>query len=356
MRRVLGTVGALLVIALGSARALPAQQRSPIAELLRQASNALNDLRYGRADSIARGVLGLGERASREDRIEALQILVAALYPEERGAQRLEAARTFMKQLVRLDPETRLPRAISWPGLDSLLAQTLRTTFAIIVKPLRDNALTGTTGAAIPFLATRPARITLVAVPDSARPPVRLDSLGPETSGALTVRVLQGDAVALPGGHYTLRVTAIDAAAPDTVVVRFSATVLAPRLELTPVPAVLDSSVLRPEILPPTRGKNIGIGVGLGAFTALVATVFRAEEPVKSGVSSDSRAYVVGAGLVAGALIGAFVDKGAPQPDNVAWNAQQRTLFAQRVRDIQAQNDQKKAAYRATVTIDPEAR
>src|SRR5574341_807673 len=214
-----------VILVLCGAAGVHAQQRSPIGELLRQASNALNDLRYGRADSIARGVLAFGDRISRDERIEALQILVAALYPEERGAQRIEPARTYMKQLVRLDPETRLPRAISWPGLDSLLTQTMRTTFSVIVKPLHDNAVTGTTGAAIPFLATRPARLLLVAVPDSGGgPPIALDSVGPIASGALTARVLKGDALALKGGRYTLRVTAIDAAAPDTIVLRFGAT------------------------------------------------------------------------------------------------------------------------------------
>ena len=345
----------ILALVAGLPAAASGQQRSQVGELLRQASNALNDLRYGRADTIARGVLAFGDRISREERVEALQILVAALYPEERGAQKLEPARTFMKQLVRLDPEARFPRAISWPGIDSLLAQTRRATFSIVVKPLRDNAVTGSTAAAIPFLATRPARIRLVAVPDSG-PAVTLDSVGPETAGALSARVLRGDVVVLRGGRYTLRVTAIDASAPDTIVVRFGATVIAPPLALAPVPPVIDSSVFRPEVLPPAKGRNIAIGVGLGAVTALVATAFRAEEPVKSVVGSDSRAYIVGAGLVAGGLIGAFMDKGAPQPDNVAWNSRQRDVFAQRVRDIQSQNDQKKAAYRATITIDPEAR
>ena len=356
MTRALREVLATVVIMLVGAAALPAQQRSPIADLLRQASNELNNLRYSRADSIARGVLALGGRVSPGERIEALQILVAALYPEERGAQRQEAARTFLKQLVRLAPDRDLPRSISWPGLDSLLAQTRRTTFSVIARPQHDNSVSGTAGAAIPLLATRPGRFYLAAEPRAGGAAIPLDSLGPETQGAVSVGVIAGDAVRLPSGQYFLRLTAIDAAAPDTIVLRFAATVLAPRLELTPVPAVLDSSVLRPEILPPARGKNIAVGVGLGAFTALIATVFRAEEPVKSGVSSDSRAYAVGAGLAAGALIGAFIDKGSPQPDNVAWNAQQRALFAQRVRDIVTGNAQKKAAYRATVTIETEAR
>lgn len=347
-----------LIALLGGAGVLAAQQqqRSPIGELLRQASNALNNLNYARADSIARGVLALGDRVSRDERIEALQVLVAALYPEERGAQRLAAAQTYMKQLVKLDPDTRLPRAISWPGLDTLLAQTRRTTFVITARPQHDNTLSGNAAAAIPLLATRPGRFTLVALPDGGGAPIPLDSLGPETSGALSVHVLAGDAVRLPAGRYTLRLTGIDAAAPDTIVLRFGATVVAPPLTLTPVPARVDTTLFRPEIAAPARTKNIAIGVGLGAMTALIATAFRAEEPVKSGTSSDTRAYAVGAGLTIGALIGAFVDKGAPQPQNVAWNAQQRTLFAQRVRDIQSQNDQKKAAYRATVTIDTEPR
>jgi hypothetical protein len=343
---------ALLLAVLG-ATPLAAQQRSPIADLLRQASNALNDLRYGRADSIARGVLALGSRVSRNERIEALQIIVAALYPEERGAQRLEPARTYMRQLVRLAPNVTLPRSISWSGLDSLLAQTRRTTFSLIVQPQQDNIVQGDGGAPIPFLATRPARVTLTAMPDSGAP-ILLDSAGPTTTGAVSVRVLAADAMRLPSGRYTFVIRAIDAAAPDTIVWRYQATVIAPPLELLPVPAALDSAQLRPEVAPPARGRNIAIGVGLGALTALAATVVRADEPVASAVSPEAMVYGVGAALTAGAVLGAFMDKGTAQPQNVAWNATLRAQFAQRVRDVQDQNATRRAAYRATVTIQPE--
>lgn len=345
---------ALLLLLAGAGQAA-AQQRSPIAELLRQASNALNDLNYGRADSIARGVLALGERVSREERIEALQIVVAALYPEERAAQKVEAARGYMKQLVRAAPDRDLPRAISWPGLDTLLAQSRRTTFAVIARPQKDNVATAAAPATIPILATRPGRFTLVAE-RSGGAPIRLDSLPTATSGAVSIRALNGDVASLPSGMYVLRLTAIDATTPDTIVLRFGATVLAPPLTLAAVPTALDSSTLRPEVAAPARGRNIAIGVGLGAVTAAIANLFRADEPVKSGVSSDSRAYMVGGGLAIGGLIGAFVDKGAPQPQNVAYNAQQRALFAQRVRDLQSQNDQKKAGYRVTITMETEPR
>ena len=54
-----------------------AQQSSPVADLLAGARNALNDLEYRRADSIARSLLDLGGQLSGAERSQAYQILQA---------------------------------------------------------------------------------------------------------------------------------------------------------------------------------------------------------------------------------------------------------------------------------------
>ena len=345
----------LLVLA-----ALPAaaQQRSPIQDLLTRARNALNNLEYGQANQMGRGVLAFGSQVSREERIEALQIVVAANFPEEVPAQHRDSAVNFLRQLVRLAPDRDMPRSITWRGLDSLVAQTKRTTFAAIARPQRDNELAGATGeAGVPVTATRPARFFLVAAPTLGGATVRLDSAGPATQALLHARVLAGggDALQLPSGQYQLRVIAIDAAAPDTVTLRFGATVTAPRPDVAAAPP-FDSTQLRLEVSPPAKGRIIGVGVGLGVATVLLASVFRAEDPVKSQTSADARAFVAAGALIAGGVFAGMKDRGTPQPQNVAYNVQLRAAHQQRVADVRAQNARKLATYRATLTIDPEPR
>jgi hypothetical protein len=350
---------AAVVVALAAVAGLPAaagaQQRSPIQDLLTRARNALNNLEYAQADQMGRGVLAYGSQVSREERIEALQIVVAANFPEEIPSQRRDSALTYLRQLVRLAPDRDMPRSISWRGLDSLVTQTKRTTFAAIARPQRDNEVAGPEGGAgIPVTSTRPARFFLAAFP-AAGLPIRLDSSGVTTQALLHVRVLAGDRLGLPSGQYTLRVTAIDAAAPDTITLRFTATVAAAAPDVAPLPA-FDSTQLRLEVSPPARGRTIGVGVGLGVATVLIASMFRGEDPVKSQTSADTRAFIAAGALTVGGVVAALKDRGTPQPRNVAYNVQLRAAHQQRVSEVQAQNARKLATYRATITIDPEPR
>lgn len=344
-------VAALLAAAGGAAA--QEQPVSPVADVLRQARRALDNLQYSAADSLARSVLVSRAQVSRAERIEALLVTVAALYPEERTAQRRDSALAYLREYVRTAPDGTIPAAISWSGLDSLLELARRTTFAAFARPRRDNTISGA-GGTIPIavVATRPARLelSLGRRGQSARPVV-VDSAGPARDAVLELRLFAGDRQLITSGEWLVTVTAVDSASPDTVVQRFPVTVSAPSLDLVPVPPALDSTQLRSEWAPPSRGLSVAIGAGLGAATVLMAQAMRAPEPVSSAVKADSRALMVAGGFVLGGIVGALLDKGHPLPSNVAYNTQVRAEFAQRVLDAQHENDQRRAAYRATVTI-----
>ena len=102
------------------------QQGSPVVDMMIRGRNALNDLRYAEADSIARRILALGNLVSKQQQIEALQLRTAAAYPDEQGAQNQEAALQLIRQIVELGATQGIPREMSWPGLDSLFSFVMR--------------------------------------------------------------------------------------------------------------------------------------------------------------------------------------------------------------------------------------
>jgi len=102
------------------------QQGSPVVDMMIRGRNALNDLRYAEADSIARRVLALGNLISKQQQIEALQLRAAAAFPDEAGSQQQDSAIAVIKQLVELGATQGFPREISWPGLDSLFSFVAR--------------------------------------------------------------------------------------------------------------------------------------------------------------------------------------------------------------------------------------
>ncbi len=353
MRAIRATLLAAVLAAAAGGAAAQEPRVSPIADVLRQARRALDNLEYGAADSLARSVLVSRAQVSRAERIEALLVLVAALYPEERSAQRRDSALAYLRDYVRTAPDGTIPAAISWWGLDSLLEQARRTTFAAFARPRRDNTVTGA-GGGIPIavVATRPARFQLsLGRRDQAAPAAPVDSAGPARDAVLELRLFAGDRQLVSSGEWLVTVTAADSASADTVVQRFPVTVSAPALDLVPVPLAVDSTQLRSEWAPPSRGLAVAIGAGLGAATVLMTQAMRAPEPVSSAFKADSRALAVAGGFVLGGVVGALLDKGHALPGNVAYNSQVRADFAQRVLDARQENERRRAGYRATVTI-----
>lgn len=111
---------------LASPLAAQQQQGSPVTDMMIRGRNALNDLRYHEADSVARRVLALGTLLSRQQQVDALQLLAAAAYPDEAAEQKTDSAITAIRRLVELGASQGIPREMSHPGLDSLFSFVAR--------------------------------------------------------------------------------------------------------------------------------------------------------------------------------------------------------------------------------------
>ena len=102
------------------------QAGSPVTDMMIKGRNSLNDLNYPQADSVARRVLALGSLLSRQQQVDALQLLAAALYPDEATAQKADTAIGVIKRLVELGASQGIPKEMSHPALDSLFAFVAR--------------------------------------------------------------------------------------------------------------------------------------------------------------------------------------------------------------------------------------
>ncbi len=344
---------ALIVLVLaGVSRPLRAQEdATAIAALVGSARAALDNLDYSRADSIARTLLDLGRRASDADRVTALQILAAALYPEERAAQHRDSAYRYLESLVRATPEPEMPRAISWTGLDSLVLEARRRTFAAWPDTQRTYVVASGSGAVrIAVTANRPARYALSARPlDGGGPWTVLDSAGPAPSARLTVFDVADGRATVAGGGYELRLTATDAASGERIDLTAHARAETPALERVPVPA-LDSARLLHERTSRRPARIALFGLGLGGMTALATHAFPGTDV--GGVTPDGRAYAVGGAIAVGALLGALLDRGKPLDDNVAHNLELRADHESRARAAELENARRRAAHRARLTIE----
>jgi hypothetical protein len=333
-------------------------QDSPVADLLVRARVALNGLRYAEADSLAAAVLAtFGDRLNRQQRIEALSVCAASLYPDPTGggARRPDSALAYLRRIVRVDPSTfRVPPDLSWPGLDSLYGVARRTTFAAYAEPQERNIISGPNGlASVDVHATRPARFRLALAPATGGAPVLADSAGPAVGVALRLRAMRNGRPLLSSGSYTLTIVALDSATGDSTVMRYGVTVDAPPLDLEPIPGALDPSQLRPEMAPPARGRGVLAGL-LAGGAAVFAASLKGPGPL-AGARTDSRSYVVGAALALGAVVGGFLDRGHPLPANVAANRRLRAQLAESQRAARTANLRRLGAYYVTITIGPEA-
>lgn len=125
MRRIIAFV---FVVAFAAPLSAQTQQSSgsPVTDMMIRGRNALNDLKYGEADSLARRVLALGTLLSRQQQIDALQLIAAATYPDEAAEQHTDSAIAVIRQLVGLGAAQGIPREMSHPALDSLFSFVAR--------------------------------------------------------------------------------------------------------------------------------------------------------------------------------------------------------------------------------------
>ena len=351
MRRL--TFGVALLAGLAMAASAQAQQ-TPITDLLLRARTALNDLHYTEADSLASAILSaMGSGLTHDQRVEALTIRAAALFPDPAGggAQHPDSALACLRQIVRTDAALQhMSPDLSWRGLDSLFSVARRTTFAVATLIQDSMVLVGEHGeASVGVVATRPGRFTLSLVPVAGGAVVVNDSAGPADSVQLHIRPFGGERLLLPAGAYVLTVRAADAATRDTVVVRYAATVSAPPPVGPLVLPAFDSTQLRSEAAAPAHVRGIIAGLLAGGGAVLAASL-KGPGPLASA-GTDSRSYMVGAGMALGAVIGGLLDRGHALPENAAANQRLRTGYDQSLHDMRTEYQRQLDAYRLTITI-----
>ena len=121
-----GTLAAAFVLAFGQPVAAQ-EAKSIVTDLMAKGKSAFNDLKYKQADSLGRRVLSYAALLTPQQKVDAMQLVVAATYPEEDAEQHADVAIDFIKQLLSLGAKQGIPRDLSWPGLDSLYAWVQRS-------------------------------------------------------------------------------------------------------------------------------------------------------------------------------------------------------------------------------------
>lgn len=361
-RRLAATlVGVLpLVLALAAAplRAqVPQSTGSPIDDLLKRAQDAFNDLNYPRADSLARQVLQIGTRITAAQRTGALFVLAAAAYPEEVSAQRRSVALSTLKQLVRTNLNLKVPAELSWAGLDSLVDEARRTTFAMEVGGETLQTAIGTQGMAkLTVRGSRPGRYFLTIMPAAGGAAVVADSSRNMMVGDFRFATMRADRPLFSTAEYAVIVTGIDSLTRDTVTVRYAAYVEAPALEFLSVPTALDSTKLLPERTRKFGAKSILPALIVGGAAYALSSNLRAEGAIKTTVAADSKGAAIGGALAFTTIFAGFADRGRAIPANKAANKAFGEAFQKSILDIQAENRRRIAEHKTTIRFALEAR
>jgi hypothetical protein len=328
----------------------PTQTRTQAQEILTQATNAYNDLRYGDAIAIAQVVLNIAG-LRRADRIEALQVLAASYYPDRESAQNRDKAIERLRQLVRIAPTTKIRQDLTWGGLDSLLENVRANTFGASVVPRAQYVLTGPDQQAqIDVVTTRAAQVTAWLEPETGSP-IPLDSANVRFSGSLRFRILENGQPRIRSGAYRLVVSVADNFAPDTMRFAFAASIKAPMIDYVPPPAPLDSTKFLPEMTKPHRVQGIAAGIAVMAATIVASRIFRDGE-LRGSAAGDGRSIGLGIVLGAGTAGGVwFLDRGVPIPENIAANREARETYARKVSEAGSANAELLRSYRAELSL-----
>lgn len=349
VRSIMVVVGALVVVS-GDGKAQVVD--SPINDLLGSAKGALNDLKFLKADSIARQVLALGSQLRRSQKVLAWQILAAAQYPEQGAARDTAAARLAMREAIHLDLDALLPLDIRWSGLEALRTDELRTAFGLAVRiPAGEIAYGGAAGDAIIRVATsQPSTVWLLARALNGGTEMILDSAVISGDAAMRIRALQGTTPVLSSGAYQFVVRARATSGGEVVERSLQASVDAPALELEGKVAPLDSTKLLPEISKSNRSQGIATGIVVGAFTIAVNQLLRGNAPINK-LGADGRADVVGVLLAAGTIAAVWFDPGKVIKKNREVNDRLKKDALQRVAAMTTENEKRTSGYRAKLNL-----
>lgn len=334
------------------------QGTSVMDDILKRAEDALNDLNYKSAIDFAKQVVDVGPRAKPEQRTRALLIIAAANYPEgEPTAQHRDLALATFKQLVAANLDLTIPQTIRWAGLDSILADAKRTTFAIAMNAAAEQIVTGPGGKAeIKVRASRPAVFHLTVSPSGGGTPVATDSLSSTADGTMHFPTMRNDRPIFSTGDYDVVVSAADPVSGDSTSTRYTAHITAPELTFAKVPVAIDSSRLQFERTGRYGGKGIIVGALVAGGIYAFSSVVRADTMVKRVVPADSKGAGIAAAAGAAIIIASYADHGRKIPGAAVANERLRTDLGSAIRATEAENANRIATYRTTIAIQTGAR
>lgn len=331
-------------------------ERTASRELLDRARASLNNLEYARADDAARNVLSLG-MLPRAARIEALQLIAAANYPDPPAERKEQAARSAIAQLIQIDLGLSIAREFSTLGLDSLYQSVLTTTYGTSVFVRRENPIVGVDGAApLRVRANRPSAFTIALRTKDGIESFLLDSVSNAVDTTLSLRVGRNGRPFLRGAEYDLVVTAVDLTNRQSMVKVFDAVALVPVIDYVAIPLAIDSALLKPERSRPERAGGLVAAGLVGVGTFVLGRSLRAPDPIRAAGETDRRYGTIAAVLALGTAAAAWFDRGRVLDKGVTSNRLALADLSSRQRAASDENARRAADYRASITINPEAR
>ena len=302
-------------------------------------------------------MLAIGTRISPAQRTGANLVIAAAAYPEEVSAQRRSVALTTLRQLVRTNMNLRVPQELTWAGLDSLMDEARRTTFAMEVTGDSVQSAVGPQGTAkLAVRGSRPGRYYLTIMPAAGGGAVVVDSTPPVMVGEFTFLTMRNERPVFSTGDYAVIVTGVDSAGRDSITARYTARVDAPALAFIDVPTKLDSAKLLPERTKRFGTKAVLPAILVGGAAFALSSVLRAEGGIQEEIGPDSKGMAVGGGLALTTILVGFADRGRSIPSNIAANKAYGEAFQKAIVDSQAENRQRIMQHTTTIRLDPEAR
>ncbi len=121
-------IGVVLLSALAPGRAHA--QADIIKDLIAKGREAVNNFEYRNAETVAYQVLKM--ELSAQQRIDALELLAAATYPDDAAAQRPDSAKVILAQLVGAGGQGITTTELKWRGIDSLYTVVAATSMVSV--------------------------------------------------------------------------------------------------------------------------------------------------------------------------------------------------------------------------------